>query len=254
MKGITEISGQSSTGKTQFVLQALLQAILPQEHGGLGGSGLYLCTEDVPTTRWNQLVTAYVEKYPSIDPDLFHQNMYFSKVYSIESLTEIVTTRVRPLFHTKNIKVLVIDSIAALFRVELGEKEKSNLRAHILHNHSQTLKQLSDEHSVPIVVVNQVTDYFSQGPEKIGSNSTVVPSLGLAWANSINTRIMLSKTNHLYFDPEEKSDKDIKKRKMNEGIGVRCMTIVFSPHLPQSQCFYLIDNSGVHGLQLMEGY
>jgi hypothetical protein len=72
MQGITEVSGESATGKTQFALQALLQvlsrcsfffvfvclfcffrfaffshdeSILPEENGGLGGSGLYLSTE-----------------------------------------------------------------------------------------------------------------------------------------------------------------------------------------------------------------
>ena len=35
--GITEISGVSGVGKTQLVLQCILQAQLPARHGGLAG-------------------------------------------------------------------------------------------------------------------------------------------------------------------------------------------------------------------------
>ena len=36
LKGITEICGESSSGKTQFGLQLALRAQLPVNHGGLG--------------------------------------------------------------------------------------------------------------------------------------------------------------------------------------------------------------------------
>jgi RecA/RadA recombinase len=43
--GITEISGESASGKSQLCMQLLLQAQLPVDMGGLGGSSLYLSTE-----------------------------------------------------------------------------------------------------------------------------------------------------------------------------------------------------------------
>ena len=36
-EGITEITGESSSGKTQICLQLCLSVQLPQDHGGLGG-------------------------------------------------------------------------------------------------------------------------------------------------------------------------------------------------------------------------
>ena len=39
-EGVTEITGESSSGKTQICLQLCLSVQLPQEHGGLGG-GLF---------------------------------------------------------------------------------------------------------------------------------------------------------------------------------------------------------------------
>ncbi|KAG5180547.1 hypothetical protein JKP88DRAFT_166483, partial [Tribonema minus] len=37
LHGLTELVGEAGTGKTQFCLQLLLQAVLPVEHGGVGG-------------------------------------------------------------------------------------------------------------------------------------------------------------------------------------------------------------------------
>jgi DNA-repair protein XRCC3 len=264
MQGITEISGESATGKTQFALQAMLQAILPEEHGGLGGAGLYLCTEDIPVTRWGQLVESYVNKYPNTDAELYNRNMYHCKVYSIQKLTEIIQGKVLPLIRTQNIKVLVIDSIAALFRCELGSIDQTQERTNTLHSHACILKQLSDENKIPILIINQVTDYFVNDLQIQGFNSNgVIPSLGLHWANSINMRIMLSKTKHVYREeaPTEnnvnnknnaESNEPLTKKRKTESIsiGVRTMQVVFSPHLPNSSCYYLIDQDGVHGLEL----
>jgi DNA-repair protein XRCC3 len=37
MRGLTEIAGEAGAGKTQLCLQLALHAVLPKEHGGLGG-------------------------------------------------------------------------------------------------------------------------------------------------------------------------------------------------------------------------
>ena len=43
--GITELAGESATGKTQLCLTLLLTAQLPRRLGGLGGRAIYLNTE-----------------------------------------------------------------------------------------------------------------------------------------------------------------------------------------------------------------
>jgi hypothetical protein len=53
----------------------------------------------------------------------------------------------------------VIDSIAALFRFEFT-KEQSIERAKILFAHAQQLHILSEEFKLPVLIVNEVTDYF----------------------------------------------------------------------------------------------
>ena len=43
-EGITEITGESSSGKTQICLQLCLSVQLPQEHGGFGGGRFLIRT------------------------------------------------------------------------------------------------------------------------------------------------------------------------------------------------------------------
>jgi hypothetical protein len=45
VQGITEISGEAGTGKTQFALRLALQVQLPAVEGGLDGAALYISSE-----------------------------------------------------------------------------------------------------------------------------------------------------------------------------------------------------------------
>ena len=70
-------------------------------------------------------------------------------------LRNIITHRLPVLLNRGGIKLVIIDSIAALFRVEfsLGETSK---RAKILRSFGAQLRKLSNLYSIPVVCVNQV--------------------------------------------------------------------------------------------------
>ncbi|KAI7891666.1 Rad51-domain-containing protein, partial [Mucor mucedo] len=56
LRSITEVVGESSSGKTQFVLQLCLSVQLPKTKGGLEGSAIYIHNEGpFPTDRLAQL-------------------------------------------------------------------------------------------------------------------------------------------------------------------------------------------------------
>lgn len=50
-KGITEIVGESSSGKTQLCFQLMVQSQQPLEVGGIDGSVLYISTEGTPFSK-----------------------------------------------------------------------------------------------------------------------------------------------------------------------------------------------------------
>jgi DNA-repair protein XRCC3 len=230
-RGITEIVGQSSCGKTQLCLQLCLQVQLPCSRGGLGGTACYIHTEsgEFPLKRLQQL-TAHFEASnsflvqqqqqqqqqqqdanPSGDSSLnaLLNGIYTKRVNSLGELNELLAGNSNPanslphLLQQKNVKLVVIDSIAALFRWEdfnsndptsptvptaTGNTSSSSDhiigRSKILWQQASQLKLLSDSFGVPIVVVNQVSDYFqSTATSSYGLRSNklvpqVIPALG----------------------------------------------------------------------------
>lgn len=70
-------------------------------------------------------------------------------------MQNIITHRLPLLLNRGAIKLVIIDSITALFRVEysLGETSK---RAKVLRSFGAQLQKLSHLHSIPVVCVNQV--------------------------------------------------------------------------------------------------
>ena len=87
------------------------------------------------------------------------------------------------------VRLVVIDSIAALFRAEFSVEE-SALRAHVLFDVARSLKQLAHEHSAAVVCINQVSDRIVQEALTY-ARKRFIPALGLAWSSCVNTRFFV---------------------------------------------------------------
>ena len=70
-------------------------------------------------------------------------------------MCKLVNERLPVLFSKFNVKLIVIDSIAALFRSEFSSME-SKQRAKKLNYLASALRNLGDKHGIPIVCINQV--------------------------------------------------------------------------------------------------
>lgn len=147
------------------------------------------------------------------------------------------------------IKLIVIDSIAALFR-SIYENTPAELgkRSSLFFQIAGKLKGLASAYGLAVVVTNQVADLVG-GDEgvRIGnlgclcsSGRRVRPALGLAWANCVNLRFFIAK----------------EEEELGNGDGVvsstrtrRWIHVVFAPHLGDSCCEFGITRNGVFGLQ-----
>jgi len=256
-RGIIEVTGEAGSGKTQFCLQALMQAHLPPSHGGLGGGSLWISTEgEFPSSRWEQITNSFLSRYDFLDPKQVHDSVITTKIETVHMLWDLLNQKVKTLLETRPIKLIVIDSIAAIFRYEFT-KEDSIQKANELVKHAHQLKLISDHFNIPILVINQVSDLFYDrlGPEAFENQRIVIPALGLAWGNCVHTRIVLRKTKRNYMGEDVSvnysCNKDgipnSKRRKHNETT-LREMSIVLSPHLPNNSCYYIIDFNGIHGV------
>ena len=110
----------------------------------------------------------------------------------------------------------------------------SDVRACCLAHLTVTLLQVMDAFDDPKSGTPSSLPSHTGGMRLISSGREVVPALGLAWANCVNTRLFLSK------GPEEHSEE-------RQGV-LRCMQVVFSPSLPQSYCYYRVSAQGVFGI------
>ncbi|KAJ4385906.1 DNA repair protein rhp57, partial [Neurospora sp. IMI 360204] len=210
---VTEITGESGAGKTQFLLTLLLSVQLPPPHG-LGRPALYISTEaPLSTRRLAQMLTtnpffkgieADGGERPSLD------NIISTVTPDLESQDHILTYQVPVEIERRNIGLLVLDSVAANYRAEFerttttttssstaagatssstpgakgaGAARSSNMGARTaeLVRLGMQLRDLAQKYNLAVVVSNQVADRFgSKMPEPITSSiprsSAVLPT------------------------------------------------------------------------------
>eukprot|EP00037_Helgoeca_nana_P008828 m.78096 g.78096 ORF g.78096 m.78096 type:complete len:302 (+) comp19170_c0_seq2:542-1447(+) len=155
-RGITEIVGESASAKTQLCLQLAVTVQLPVEAGGLAGSAVFICTEDAfPNKRMAQLAETAHARWPEMGDTRVSDKVYVEHCGTVAGLLTLLTQRV-PVMVRQGVRLVIIDSIAALFRGEYG-RDDAIARADELFKICRTLKVLSDEWHTPVICVNQVT-------------------------------------------------------------------------------------------------
>ena len=219
----------SAAGKTQFALQLSLYVQAPTSSGGLLGAACYLTTSStLPTTRLVQIAE---------HNDLLSTGCGLADVHTIAAPTVTVLQRVLaealPGFieeqasaGKKHVKLLVIDALGELFHSATKTTTSTLVeRSKEISNISASLHGIATKYHVAILVLNEVIDVFNRhsGPsdqdqgdmfydqqsrwfntaEFFGEGSKEA-TLGLTWANSVNTRIMLSRTGRRkYLNPDD---------------------------------------------------
>uniref|UniRef100_T1IIG8 RecA family profile 1 domain-containing protein n=1 Tax=Strigamia maritima TaxID=126957 RepID=T1IIG8_STRMM len=228
---ITEISGGSASGKTQLCLQLALTCQLPREQNGLNAGVAYICTEDAfPNKRFYQLKEIFRSKHHEIKDINLSDNVFIQHVADVDRLKKCIDNAVPALIQRNKIGLVIIDSVAALFR---GEYEQDYIRrANDLNCLGSRLHRFCFEYKITVVCVNQITDVP-------GGNS--IPSLGIIWSNLINVRLFLSR--------ELTFTRPVMKIEGSESTSAvyRTLEVVFSPNLPKSTCRFKIDETGVSG-------
>ena len=273
---VVEVCGESATGKTQLVLQAALHVQLPVEVGGLDAHALYIGTEDAfPGARLAQLLEAYAVKYPFTRDVDMGANVFVESARSYDELWRLLTTTVPALMASRPLRLIVIDSIAGIFRNEYDWNTETVTRARDFFRVAQQLRWLAANLDVVVLVVNQVSDYFEPedgsgaGPSRAGvrvramgkpapdaigmpgiphplvlnrslpvsSYKRVQPALGLAWSACVTTRLVLTRRDTILPDPSAASG-------YAETI-LRELAVVFAPHLAPSSIRFRVEAAGL---------
>ncbi|KFQ98966.1 DNA repair protein XRCC3 [Nipponia nippon] len=248
--GITELAGESSAGKTQISLQLCLCVQYPYKYGGLESGAVYICTEDVfPSKRLQQLIDQQHKLRADVPAEIiqkikFGNSIFVEHAADLDTFHNCITKRISLLLTRGMVRLVVIDSIAALFRCEFGVSD-SVMKARYLQTFGAQLHSLSTRFRTPIMCINQkllsavVGKNLSCFLYSVVGNR-VSPALGITWANQLLMRLMVSRISQPEPSPGAAS---------HHTGSVRTLRVVFAPHLPPSFCYYTVTLEGVKGIK-----
>lgn len=278
--------GEATAGKTQLCLRLLLRAQAPVEAGGLGGTALWIYTEGDPPLRRLASLAPLTPGLEHSTHDPATRVLVDSRVASpadlMAALDRADTLCKAHAASPAPIRLVLVDSAAAIFR-DLGTSlpgaagvSEFGARAGAMFSAAAALKRLAAEHGLVVVVVNQVVDVVSDNsggtdqpqpqPQPAAfsakavaatggqvlrtSGRPVAPALGLAWAHCVDTRLFLAR---LVAGGAGG---------WGEGCGgtadpaappaphlLRCLQVVFAPHLPPSYAYAVVTGAGLVGVK-----
>jgi len=220
-QAITEFYGEYRVGKTQVCFTLAITVQLPEEQGGLGGKCLFIDTEG--TFRPERLIP--IAQRFGLDPDEALSNVIVARVFSTDQQLEVVR-QARKFIKKENIKLIVEDSLTALFRSEYVGIDQLATRQQKLNVHLHDLSRLSWAFNIAVVVTNQVVanpgTFF--GPQISAIGGHIV-------AHHVTHRLHLRKA---------KGDKRIAK-------------VEDSPYLPEGEIVFRIAYDGIRDVDETEG-
>ncbi|XP_035224824.1 meiotic recombination protein DMC1/LIM15 homolog isoform X3 [Stegodyphus dumicola] len=215
---ITEVFGEFRTGKTQLSHTLCVTCQLPGANNYSGGKAMFIDTEN--TFRPDRLKTI-ADRF-NLDHEAVLSNVLYVRAFTSEHQMEILDL-VAMKFHEEGgvYKLLVIDSVMALFRVDYSGRGELADRQQKLAQMLSKLQKMSEEYNVAIFITNQMTSdpgaamSFQADPKK--------PIGGHILAHASTTRVALRK-----------------------GRGeIRIAKIYDSPDLPENEATFAITAGGI---------
>ena len=185
---ITEVFGEFRTGKTQLAHTLCVTTQLAFENGGGQGKIIYIDTEG---NFRPQRIEQISERY-GLDPDMTLENIIHCRVFSHDEQMDIVRP-IAGLLADENqgpYRVLIIDSIISLFRVEFSGRGELSERQQKLGIHLSHLEKLAEEFNIVVLILNQC----QADPGALSMFGPVIkPVGGHVLAHASTTRVFLKK-------------------------------------------------------------
>jgi len=217
-QSITEAYGQFASGKSQLAFQLSVTAQLPKDKGGLDGEVIWVDTEG--TFRPSRVIQ--LAEANGLDPNETLKRIHVARAFSsdhqillVEKIPEIV--RDNP-----NIRLLIVDSITALFRSEYVGRGTLADRQQKLNKHVHDLQRLADRYNIAIYITNQV---MSKPDMFFGDPTAAVGGHVLAHATGCRIYLRHSKGSK------------------------RVARMMDSSYLPEGEAVFKVDENGISDME-----
>ncbi len=214
-QAITEMFGEFGSGKSQIGFQLAVTTQLPEDKGGLNGKVVFIDTEGTfRPERIKQIAIAL-----KLDPEQILKNIFVARAYSSDHQV-LLAEKVADLIKKDKIpvKLIIMDSLTALFRAEYAGRGSLADRQQKLNRHLHKLQKLADSHNLAIFVTNQVMAnpaiFFGNPTQAIGGHIV---------GHTSTYRVYLRKS---------KGEKRIAR-------------LIDSPHLPEGEAVFAIKAEGI---------
>lgn len=225
---LTEIVGAAGVGKSQICMSIAMFAAMEAKKnvlyvdtgGSLSGARIREMLQGWNSSLNEQEVCNILSRISVIQA---------FDIFSILGALEVVRQRLQGEENTdgdntQDLRMIIVDSVAAVISPILGGQQ---IHGHsLMVNLSRILKSLAIEHSVAVVVANNVVTDSSK------SLFSTKPALGPTWAHVPNTRLFIQKNPASQVDSLEAE---------------RIATVIKSSRQKlQVSCAFYIDHGGLH--------
>lgn len=179
---IYEFAGEFGTGKTQLCHQLAVTVQLPPGREGLGGKAVYIDTEGTFSPR---RIAAVAQMFGVSSP---LDGLYVVRPLNVDDLEEAVIEDL-PSLMRDGVRLMIVDSIIALYRAEFKGREMLAARQQRINYLLDWLKRYARRYSATVAITNQV---LSQ-PVPWGA-AIKVPAGGNIVAHASTHRLLMRKT------------------------------------------------------------
>ncbi|CAK8677422.1 unnamed protein product [Clavelina lepadiformis] len=235
---VSQVAGESASGKTQLCFQLCINVQIPSSFGGMGANSIYVDTENTfISSRLLEMAESTVENLRKRatevkglpTPDTFLSTIYLFRCQEAVQLLSVAHQLFDFIKQHPTVKLIVVDSIAHCLRSE----EDSKTRLRFLHNLAEIFRKLSRDFHLAVVIINQVSTKLSAS---FHGTSSVIPALGAIWSNVPSVKLMLTKQNGRRLaivyksltHPRRVVDYDITKDGFRDAASGRSTSMIFS--------------------------
>lgn len=213
-QAITEVFGDFGSGKTQIAHQLAVTVQLPEDKGGLGGSAVYIDTEN--TFRPDRIENMAIAL--DLDPEKVLKNIQVARAYNSDHQM-LLAEKASEMAKEKNVRFVAVDSLTSHFRAEYTGRGTLATRQQKLNRHMHTLqRKIADLHNIAVLVTNQV---MARPDVMFGDPTAAIGGHIVGHTSTFRVRLRKSKGNK------------------------RIARLIDSPNLPEGECVFEVTGEGI---------